>query len=174
MTPNEKITQSAYAAARGVLPVPDASGLCLALVRIVVEDALWNGGRRFYDWRTHPVERKVGAPQSAFVPVARDMERSLTRAGMGISLNMDGRHAIPDARLQPGDLLFRWDAAHWPLGELPYYGHVGILLHGDLVLENINPAYRAHSLSRGATSLTPLDRFTFTAAVRFDPERRGA
>lgn len=167
---NARIAKAAYAAARGTLPLPDASGLCLAAVRIVVEHALF-GGRwgEFYRWRTQPVERVQGAPKSAHDPVARDMERSLTRAGMNLQLPTDGRHLIPDKTLVPGDLLFRWDAAAWKWGEVPYYGHVGILLDGGLVLENINPAYRSHSLQRGVTALTPIDRFQFTTAIRFDP-----
>jgi hypothetical protein len=171
VTTNQRITEAAYAAARGTLPLPDASGLCLAATRIIVEHGLFNGRREFYRWLTHPVERKPGAPQSAFTPVARDMERSLTRAGMSLTLARDGRHATPDDTLQPGDLLFRWDSAAWSWGEVPFYGHVGVLLHGGLVIENIRPDYRAHSLQRGVTSLTPIDRFVFTTAVRFDPAK---
>lgn len=167
---NARITKAAYAAARGTLPLPDASGLCLAAVRIIIEHALFSGQWRWYDWRTQPVERVQGAPKSAHDPVARDMERSLTRAGMAIPLpNSGGRHLTPDNTLVPGDLLFRWDAAAWKWGEIPYYGHVGVLLDGGLVLENINPAYRSHSLQRGVTALTPIDRFQFTTAIRFDP-----
>jgi hypothetical protein len=171
VTPNERISEAAYAAARGELALPDASGLCLQAVRVIVEAALFDRRWRFYEWRTHPVERKAGAPRHAHDPVARDMERSLSRATMAIPLLMTGRYVEPDGSLQPGDLLFRWDAAAWEWGETPYYGHVGVLLHGGLVLENINPAYRAHSYRLGATSLTPLGRFPITSAIRFNPAK---
>ncbi len=171
---NERIARAAYAAARGTLPLPDASGLCLAASHIIVEAALFGGRREFYRWRTQPVERVAGAPAEAYEQVARDMERSLLRAGMGLHLEVSGRYAIPDATLEPGDLLFRWDAAPWRWGEKPYYGHVGVLLDGGLVLENIKPSNRAYSLQRGVTSLTPIDRFPFTAAVRFDPAKTPA
>lgn len=167
---NARIVKAAYAAARGTLPLPDASGLCLAAVRIIVEAALFNGAWRFYDWRTQPVERKAGAPREAFEPVARDMERSLVRAGMALPLEHHGtRYAAPDDTLVPGDLLFRWDTAAWKWGEVEHYGHVGVLLDGGLVLENIKPSNRSFSLQRGVLSLTPIDRFTFTTAIRFDP-----
>ena len=167
---NNRIAKAAYAAARGTLPVPDASGLCLATVRIIVEHALFGGGWEFYRWLTQPVERVPGAPASAHEPVARDMERSLVRAGMTVPLeNHGGRYVTPDNTLIPGDLLFRWDAAAWKWGAVPYYGHVGVFLDGGLVLENINPDYRTHSLQRGVLSLTPIDRFPFTTAIRFDP-----
>lgn len=166
---NARITKAGYAAARGTLPLPDASGMCLAAVRIIVEHALFGGKWEWYRWRTQPVERVPGAPKSAHDPVARDMERSLTRAGMALKLKQQGRYLLPDKTLIPGDLLFRWDAAAWKYGMVPYYGHVGVLLDGGLVLENINPAYRSHSLQRGVTALTPIDRFQFTTAIRFDP-----
>jgi hypothetical protein len=88
---------------------------------------------------------------------------------MVLPLEQQSRYLQPDKTLIPGDLLFRWDAAAWKHGMVPYYEHVGILLDGGLVLENINPAYRSHSLQRGVTALTLIDRFQFTTAIRFDP-----
>lgn len=170
-TANERITRAAYAAARGTLPLPETSGMCLKAARIIVEAALFDRRRRFYEWRTQPVERKPGAPAEELGPVARDMERSLSRAGMTLPLAKDGRYCVPNETLQPGDLLFRWDAAHWEWGDIPFYGHVGVLLDGGLVLENIRPEYRPHSLQRGVLSLTPIDRFPFTTAIRFDPSK---
>ena len=172
---NQAIANSAYKAVHGLLRTPDASGLCLALVRMIVEDALFNGQWRFYEWLTNPVERKPGAPGSAFTPVARDMERSLTRAGMAVPVPTHGRHADPKEAmkvLRPGDLLFRWDAAAWQWGGggVEFYGHVGVFLHGALVLENINPNFRNHSFKLGVEALTPLHRYPFTTAIRFDPE----
>ena len=75
--------------------------------------------------------------------------------------------------IQPGDLLFRWDAAAWRWGGggVEFYGHVGVYLHGALVLENINPNYRSHSFKLGVEALTPLHRYPFTSAIRFDPTR---
>ena len=175
MKPNQAIVESGYRVLQGRLATPDSSGLCLALTRVVVEDALFDGKWRFYEWRTHLVERLPNAPKDAMGPVARDMERSLREAGMAVAVPRKARHLQPDEMqdLQPGDILFRWDAARWKWGAEPaFYGHVGILMPGELVLENINPAYRAHSFKLGVNALTPLRHYLVTTAVRFDPTKK--
>lgn len=172
MSPNERIVQSAFALLRGEISVePDEPGLCLALVRVVLEHAFWNGRWAFYDrHRSHIVER-ASADTS---PWARDMERSLTRQGMALNLPrrpLEGdaqRYVDLDAaaaELQPGDLLFRWDTARNRAGD--YVGHVAILLPGNLVLENV--AHRSGALQRGPTTLSRLGAWPVTTVVRFTP-----
>ena len=173
MTPNERITQSAYALLRGEIRAePDQPGLCLALVRVVLEHAFWNGQWALYDRHlSHRVER---SPGSSSDPWARDAERSLSRQGMALDLPrqpFEGdtqRYVNLDAaagQLQPGDLLLRWDTALNRYGD--YVGHVGILMPGDLVLENV--AHRPGSLQRGPTTLSRLGAWPVTTVVRFKP-----
>jgi hypothetical protein len=161
------IARAAYALVRGDLPAPSKSGLCLQLVRLVVESAYGMKPHEFYRWRTHPVERLPGDDND---PWARDMERSLREAGMAALRPDEGRYVSTETLLlngNPGDLLFRWDTAKNARGS--FVGHVGILLGGGLVLENVNPAYRPASLMRGVTALTPVSKFLTTLAVRFVP-----
>lgn len=161
------IARAAYGVLRGELAVPEKSGLCLQLVRLVVESAYGMKPHGFYNWLTHPVERLPGDDHD---PWARDMERSLREAGMASLLPDEGRYVSAErlaAGGNPGDLLFRWDTAKNRQGS--HVGHVGILLGGGLVLENVNPAYRPGSLVRGATALTPITKFLTTLVVRFVP-----
>lgn len=173
MTPNERIVQSAFALLRGEINAePDEPGLCLALVRVVLEHAFWNGRWALYDrHRTHVVER-ASADAS---PWARDLERSLTRQGMALDLPrrpFEGdatRHVDLSAaagQLLPGDLLFRFDTARNRHGD--FVGHVAILMPGDLVLENV--ASRPGALSRGPTKLSRLGAWPVTTVIRFQPK----
>lgn len=174
VTPNERIVQSAFALLRGEINAePDHPGLCLAMVRVVIEHAFYGGRWAWYDaHRSHVVERR--SPDKA-TPWARDMERSLTRQGMALELPrrpfegdltryVDLTAALP--QLQPGDLLFRWDTARNSYGD--DVGHVAILMPGDLVLENV--ASRAGALSRGPTKLSRLGAWPVTTVVRFQPK----
>lgn len=144
-----------------------ASGWCLAYARRVVELAYgWPAGHFYTLWGRERVDRAPGPPAGAWW--ARDMERSLRNLGYGVPAGQ---------ALQPGDLLFYWRAALNQHGV--YVGHVGVLTHGDLVAENVSPAYRPHSLRRPGSVLllTPLSRFAWSTAIRLpgpDPARADA
>ena len=165
---NEKIAASAERVLTGELSVPSQSGLCLKLVRLVVEDAFDWPSHKFYEYRSDIVERHAKDNRE---PWARDMERSLGNQGMTVLVpDWRERYVSPGEILEkgePGDLLFRWNTARTRFGT--YVGHVGVLMENGLVLENINPAYRSKSFMRGVTGLTPLEHFLVTRVVRFDP-----
>jgi hypothetical protein len=170
---NAAVVESAYKVLRAELQVPDQAGFCLKLVRLVVEDAYGMRSHEWYKWRTHPVERAPGDDDS---PWARDMERSLRLAGMAVALPPENVQKPEDRYVstlhlasvcEPGDLLFRWDVARTKQGT--FVGHVGILMPGGMVLENVSPRSRLYSFTRGVTVLTPVANFPTTLAVRFDP-----
>lgn len=130
-------------------------GWCLALTRRVVETALgWADGSFYTRYGRERVERAPGPNATAWW--ARDLERSMRNLGL----------AVDPAAAQAGDLVFNWRAAVDRHGV--YVGHVGVLTHGDLVLENINPAHRPQSLRRRASTivLTPRATFPVTTAIR--------
>lgn len=171
---NEAIVDAGWEAVAGRLRVPSDPGLCLALVRIVVEHALGMPSHSWYRWRT-----QAAMENATDVPWARDMERSLRAAGMAVDgprygpLGDPERYVGEDAAL-PGDLLFRWDAARLRSGA--YVGHVGVLLDRGLVLENVAPDQRHASdgMWRGPTRLTPVGAWPVTTIIRFDPTKRPA
>lgn len=177
---NQAIVDSAYAVLRGKLLPPKTSGMCLSLVRIVVEHALYKGAYVWYErYQTRPIERIDGAPTPKQSPWARDMERSLKAAGMALDVESTGGRYLVVAgnkHVQPGDLLFRWDAAPTKQArdDPKFIGHVGIMLHGEMVLENIDPDLRVSSFKRGVTAMTPIQNFPVTAVIRFDPRRPAA
>lgn len=175
LTPNQRIVQTAYALLRGDLKAePTDPGLCLQLVRVVIETALYAGRWILYPvYRTIVVEQAKRASQD---PYARDLEASLRDRGMALDLPRTGPAGDPsryvelaaaDAQglLEPGDLLFRWDTAPDRAGV--YIGHVGLLMPGQLVLENVRT--RAGSLQRGPTTLAKLGTWPVTTVVRFTP-----
>ena len=173
MNVNESVVDSAYKVLRGEMTVPTEPGYCLQLTRLIVEDACKLEPWGFYKWRTHPVERADGDDQS---PWARDMERSLKLAGMSVAEPTSAPKTTEDRYVpmvelvsvtEPGDLLFRWDVARTKAGT--FIGHVGVLLPGGVVLENVSPQSRPNSFKRTVTSLTPLRLFPVTLAVRFNP-----
>jgi hypothetical protein len=170
---NERIVESAYKLMRGDLNGPADPGFCLQMVRLVVEDAFQLPSHGWYKWLTHRVERAAGDDTS---PWARDMERSMRAGGFAAVGPSEGNRYVVRGQLaaacEPGDLLFRWDVAKTKAGT--FVGHVGVLLPGQLVLENINPASRACSLVRGSTAVTPLSMFPVTLAVRFAPDLGGS
>ena len=159
MTPSERIVQAAYDVLRGdVRDEPKGAGLCIALVRVVIERAFYAGQWRFDDLhRTVIVNPRERASQD---PYASDMEASLRDQGMALPLprvlcgNDLSRYIDPTAldTAQPGTLLFRWDTAKYRNGV--YVGHGGILVPGRLVLENVANRYGA--LQRGPTTLSRL------------------
>jgi len=173
VTPSERIVQAAYDVLRGDVPnEPRVAGLCLALVRVVIERAFYAGQWRFYDLhRTVVVNPRERASQD---PYARDMEASLREQGMALALPRAGvgpdptRYVHPDelARVEPGTLIFRWDTARDRNGV--YVGHVGIVMPGRLVLENVANRYGA--LQRGPTTLSRLGAWPVTTAIRFEPK----
>lgn len=132
------------------------SGWCLAYARRVVEVALgWPDGSLYARHGTHRVERAPGPAAGAWW--ARDLERSLREQG----------HAVPTGTPpEPGDLLFYWRAALNRHGV--YVGHVGVVTHGGLVAENVDPAYRPHSLRRARSCivLTPVQAFAHSTTIR--------
>lgn len=174
---NQAIVDAANDLLRGEVPgEPTSAGLCLALVRVVIERACYDGRWAWYDaHRTIKVNPLDRASQD---PYARDLEASLREQGMALDLPRTGLPADPRryvdlghqdtrAALLPGDLLFRWDTARDPNDV--YVGHVGILMPGGLVLENVSK--RAKALSRGPTHLSRLGAWPVTTVIRFQPER---
>lgn len=172
MTNNAAILRAAHAIIRGQTPAPKDHGLCLALVRIILERAFWGGAWALYDrHRSHIVERDSSSNRD---PWARDMERSLTQQGMSVTVPRlmtgpdPGRYvdlAAAEAFLQPGDLLFRWDTARNAHGD--YVGHVAVLLEGGLVLENVR--FRTGAFEQGSTKITWLGSWPVTTIIRFNP-----
>lgn len=163
MTSNERIVRSAEKALAGELQVPVSSGLCLRLVRVIVENAL---GIDFYQqFLTHRVER---APGDDMDPWARDLERSMREGGHAILTPTPGQRYVGNRAIrefaQPGDLLFRHDVV--PTAAGTHVGHVGILLHNGVVMENINPRFRPEGFHRRNTALTPLVFFRVTLVAR--------
>ena len=162
----EAILESAYLVAQGRGRVPtdkqgrNVSGLCLAQTRMIIEDAFGWPSHFWYEkyvteWVQPPgYDRRLGH-------WARDAERSLRNLGM----------AVPYENRAAGDLLFKWKSAYsmqWGA----YIGHVGVLIDGDLVLENINPRFRlGEGFMRGSTGITPVDAWEqVTTVIRFIPE----
>ncbi len=143
MSANERIVESAYAAMRGEIPVPrTTSGYCLRLVRMVLENALGWDDEELYVRFPNKIETNTPQPRPFW---ARDVQRSFRDAGWG----------VPLAERQPGDLLFYWRAALNEHGD--YVGHVGILLPGGFIFENIDAKYRygTGAFNSSALSLTP-------------------
>lgn len=163
MTSSEKIVRSASKALSGELQLPASSGYCLRLVRLVVEHAL---NIDFYGtYLTHKVERAAGDDHD---PWARDLERSMRLSGLAVlepqpNQRYIGMRALKEHAM-PGDLLFRHDVAPTRAGT--NVGHVGILLHNGLVLENINPRFRPEGFVRRNTAVTPLVYYRVTLAAR--------
>jgi hypothetical protein len=148
---------------RRVKVIDHASGACMRAVREVLEAAF--GIKDFYArYATERVERNPGDDND---PWARDVERSLRNRQM----------AVPVEEAIPGDLLFQWrTAATGTLnarGEPNFYGHVGILMPGNLIFENINPKHRPLGFARGMLSLTPYEAWPYgpSTVIRFDPRR---
>ena len=169
MTPNEKVVQAAYDALNGKVTLPTQSGFCLQHTRLIVERAHGLPSHGWYKWRTHIVERAAGDDTA---PWARDMERSMKMNGFEVVSPEAGSRYLTEEQLthaQPGDILFRWDVYKTKAGT--FVGHVGILMPGGLVYENINPNSRRTSYQLGVNALTPLKDFATTLVARFDPDK---
>lgn len=114
-------------------------GYCLRVVREIVEAAFDVPERALYN--------------RVIVPQWRRLEKGSTpfywASSAEVALRSLGLHTNDP---EPGDLLFSSSASR-------PYGHVGILLDGDLVLENTmaNRGWRKPGM--GAVRLTPLSEF---------------
>jgi hypothetical protein len=170
MTPNERVVKAAYEAINGKIKLPTTSGFCLQHTRIIIERAHGLPSHGWYAWRTHPVERLPGDDKD---PWARDMERSLRANGFAVESPTTGNRYLTEEQVSngiPGDIVFRWDLYKTKAGS--FVGHVGILLPGGVVYENINPNSRPTSYKLGVNSLTPIKDFRMTLIARFDPEKK--
>jgi hypothetical protein len=169
MTPNEKVIQTAYDALNGNMNLPTQSGFCLQHTRLIIERAHGLPSHGWYKWMTHKVERAPGDDND---PWARDMERSMRMGGFEIASPSAGNRYLTREEValgEPGDIVFRWDLYKTKAGT--FVGHVGILMPGNLIFENINPNSRPNSYKLGVNSLTPIKDFPLTLIARFDPSR---
>ena len=160
------IVRAGWEAVRGELPTPNEYGYCLKLVRLIIERAMgWQDSELYRRY----VDRTWVAPPDyphASGHWARDLERALRDAGMAVSGD----------RSRPGDILCNYEAA-WSARWGASIGHVAVLLDHELVLENVNPAFRAHRHAAvvGALCLTPRAAWgDATTVLRFDPSRAPA
>lgn len=124
--------------------MPTEPGLCLQAVRVIIEKALGWPSHDLYarclvtgtSRRPGPAAERLAAAKRD--PWAADLEASAKTLGW----------AVPASDRQPGYLVFNHNAA------VPY-GHVGILIDRDVVLENIDRAFRPGSIHLGnSLSLT--------------------
>ena len=164
MSPNAAIAQQAWAVMRGDAQtgVDDRPGMCLSWVRQVLERALNMRSHELYEEYVTTWVQPAGYPREQG-HWARDAEKSLRDLGMALA---------PGAEAMPGDLVFNYRAA-WSDRWGAYIGHVGILLDRDWIAENIRPAYRPGSLTRGALALTPASAWASpTTIIRFDPDKK--
>jgi len=155
------ILSEAYRVIAGKLPVPTKPGMCLAMVRHIVEEAFdvepYGFYRRLIIPNFHLREGEWLATVSsstnghdAISPYwARGAERALRDAGLA-------RHNVSD--MLPGDLLFSWMVSR-------PYGHVGIYLDGGLVLENTTAERGWLNDKMGAVRITPLREFSPVTTV---------
>jgi hypothetical protein len=150
---NDAIARAAWKAARGEITVPGSPGNCLAVVRLIIEAALWGGREEFY--RRYLVARTSRGHETRtdWVPYAADIEASMKLL----------RYAVPFEERRAGDLIFNHRLAA-PVG------HVGLLLDRSSVLENTTPKNRPHSLLLGRSlCLTPVEHFETTLVARLQP-----
>jgi hypothetical protein len=162
---NEAIVEAAYAVARGELWEPKdrngepLAGYCLAQTRVIVERAFRMRSHQWYEDYVTEWVQPAGYDRS-LGHWARDAERSLRNLGMQVDF----------LKREPGDLVFNWESAYSNTWKA-YIGHVGVLVHGDLVLENIHPAFRAgRGFMKGTTGLTPVHAWKqVTSVIRFRP-----
>ena len=146
----------------GRIALDEREGYCLGFITSVLQHALNLPITEFYDKyikeRADPTDHwaKDG-------PWARDAEKSLRALGMTVHNPM------------PGDLYFIWKDAKsqdWTAkeGHDVYIGHVAILLAPGLLIENVRPEWRPHSLHHGEIQLTPTSKwFSPSTIIRFDP-----
>lgn len=130
-------------------------------VRVIVEAALRMESHEMYArWLVAGTTRRHGGERQRLAeakrdPWAADFEASVKRLGWG----------VPLSERRAGDIIFDHNAA------IPW-GHIGVLLDRDTVLESIDPRFRPTSvhLPHGSLSLTPLwsKRWTLVARIPDD------
>ena len=121
MKTNEKIVETLQKVLSGAMKGPKRKDLCLSFVRQVVDRARHGDANIYYFYSD------IGVPTSP-TPNAAQVERRLRELQWDIGY---------EAR-QPGDIVFNRNAA-------PPYGHVGMLLDRDTILESVEPSYRPKS-----------------------------
>lgn len=168
MTTNERIASTAYEFAHGAFAAPAKPGFCLQLVRLIIETALELPPFTVYAG----LERVERAPGDDTDPWARDLERTFKNRGWVVLEPEVGKRYVHRSEIlthaSPGSILHRWDAAKTTAGT--YVGHVGILLHGGLVIENVSPLYRKRSFqsrSNPNLHLTPIADFPTTLVTTY-------
>jgi len=158
VTPNERITAAAWRAVLNQLNgLPTRPGWCLQAVRVIVEEALgWPSHELYRRFLVAGTSRRPGGPEQRVAaarldPWAADMEASAKQLGW----------QVPGVERQAGDLVFNHAVAA-PIG------HVGVLISRDVVLENIDPAFRPGSVHLGhhSLSLTPYAALPWTLVAR--------
>jgi cell wall-associated NlpC family hydrolase len=151
MTKNTQISKTAWQFARGVYAGPSKPFYCLRLVRLIVEKAL---GVDFYGMygvaRTSQERPKDEWGREDMSWFASDIEASMKRLKLAIHIS----------QRQPGDLIFNYKAA-------TPYGHVGVLIDSNTVLENVDPSFRQNSIIvRPNMCLTPINDIGHTLIAR--------
>lgn len=134
---NDRIVDAAVKAANGLYPdIAREPGWCLSWVRRVVEYGCFDGrAQEFYRrYLVAGTSRRGGSEAERLAaawrnPWAADAEASMKKLGL----------AVPALLRQAGDLVFNHNAA------IPF-GHVGILLDRDWILELVDPAFRPRSV----------------------------
>lgn len=147
---NEAVAEKAWDVVRGN-PLLDGieRGWCLQGARMIVEAAMGWNDKEFYS--RYGVKRTTqgGPGRTNWSWWAADIEASMKQLDL----------AVPAGDRQPGDLIFRYKAAK-------PYGHVGLYLGRDLVLEVVDPDYRPRSMARGDVSVTPYGYWDPTLIAR--------
>jgi hypothetical protein len=116
---NKKIVETSYKALLGHVAVENSSsGWCLRVVRQIVQEALGINSNEFYA-KFFSIKAHKTDPNFIY---SRDIQVSLRSLG----------YEVPENEIIPGDLFFSWKP-------MPY-GHVGIVLSSDYVLENTSGA----------------------------------
>ena len=157
---NPEIVAAAWRAAREDISIPSKPWMCLSLARRIVEAAHFNGEYAFYSKylvkRTSMARARNKDGSADMTPYASDIEASMK--ALGFVIHKDNRQA--------GDLVFNWQAAK-------PFGHVGVLLDRDTVIENVKPSFRPQSVNlwrpNGSPlyiALTPLSQFNVTTFAR--------
>lgn len=130
-------------------PFEVSPGLCMRVVREVIEAAYgWGPGEFYSRYRTHPV---LDNPDPERLVWARDIMRSLREKKLRVAFSETEPLILSE--LRPGDLVFSW-----ALGSPQ--GHVAVVFSGGphaLVLENTKSS-RGVSVSRtGFNRLSRVD-----------------